>query len=146
MLVPSELECPLSLALSPILLAGKWYLVLAFSFAGKQNGGEGTYYSATSDFANGSVPHSICVKQRGLYTRATSLLPDADNYRHLLPHNLHYSRPPSGRYLPNVQKCPSTSRAWYSREPKSVSVGGLVISAPADSACWKCASRSSTYT
>ncbi len=45
--------------LSPILLAGKRYLVLAFSFAGKQNGGEGTYYSATSDFVNGSVPHSV---------------------------------------------------------------------------------------
>ena len=31
--------------LSPILLAGKRYLVLPFSFAGKQNGGEGTYSS-----------------------------------------------------------------------------------------------------
>ena len=68
MLVPSVLACPLTLALSPILLAGKRYLVLAFSFAGKQNGGEGTYYSATSDFANESVPHSICVTQRAPQT------------------------------------------------------------------------------
>src|SRR5574341_65635 len=51
-----------------------------------------------------------------------------------------------GRYVPNVQKCPSMSRAWYSRKPKSVSLGSLRISAPAIRARSKCASRSGTYT
>lgn len=49
----------------------------------------------------------------------------------------------SGRYEPNVQGWPSVSRTWYSREPKSVSVGELTISAPADRALWKCTSTSS---
>ena len=57
-----------------------------------------------------------------------------------------YSPAPWGRYVPNVQRCPSGSHARYSREPKSVSSGGLWIFAPADRARSKCPSTSSTYT